>query len=145
MNQAGQLYRLFRAAGWISGLTVLIAIGAAAHDIGNVLSVQIRSPDSQAVLQAIMRYSSYALSIGIVLIPTWPAAFMGALIVGGFYHEIVIAYFIVWAGAIFISAVILDNHLYLTLSTLAPAATFWIRSPLEIRRRPEPEKDQDID
>lgn len=144
MNPPGQLYRLFRAAGWISGLTVLVAIGAAAHDIGNLLSAQIASSDSHTLLQAIKRYSSYVLSIGIVLIPTWPAAFMGALIVGGFYHQIVV-YFIVWAGAIFVSAFILENHLYLTLSTLAPTATFWIRSPLEFRKRPEPEKELEID
>lgn len=145
MKKAGKLYYLFRAAGWISGLTVLIAIGAVGHTIGVILSGQITSQDGNALLQALARYSSYLLSIGIVLIPTWPAAFMGALIVGGFYHGIVVAYFIVWAGAILVSAGILENHLYLTLSTLAPSATFWMKSPLEIRKRPEPEKDPEID
>ncbi len=145
MEKASKLYYLFRAAGWISGVTVLIAIGAVGHSMGGLLSAQITSQDGSALLQAFARYSSYLLSIGIVLIPTWPAAFMGALIVGGFYHGIVVAYFIVWAGAILVSVGILENPLYLTLSTLAPTATFWIRSPLEIRERPEPGKDQSID
>jgi hypothetical protein len=135
MKAFSAIHQLFRAAGWISSLTVLIAIGAVGQQLGGQLAQWITSPDTGAVLQALIRYAMYAVSIGIVLIPTWPAAFMGALIVGGFHHALVAGYFIIWAGAILISATILANPLYLTLSTLVPTAAFWIKSPLEIRKR----------
>lgn len=135
MKAFSALHQLFRAAGWISALTVLIAIGAVGQQLGGQLAQWITSPGSGAMLQALIRCAAYAVSVGIVLIPTWPAAFMGALIVGGFHHALVAGYFIAWAGAILACAGILDNPLYLTLSTLVPTAGFWVKSPLEIRER----------